>query len=104
MTITYAPPTPFRDDLESEAAAFFEKRGVSRHGSYALWLNTWFIGGLNFQIEHHLFPRVCHAHYPALSKIVERVCLKHGVRYVAHATAGKALRSHYRWLRLLGRA
>jgi linoleoyl-CoA desaturase len=65
---------------------------------------TWFIGGLNFQIEHHLFPRVCHTHYPALSKIVERVCLKHGVRYMAHASAGKALRSHYRWLRLLGRA
>ena len=65
---------------------------------------TWFIGGLNFQIEHHLFPRVCHTHYPALSKIVERVCLKHGVRYLAHATAGKALRSHYRWLRCLGRS
>lgn len=67
-------------------------------------LLTWFIGGLNFQIEHHLFPRVCHTHYPALSKIVERVCAKHGVRYLAHATAGKALRSHYRWLRKLGRA
>ena len=65
---------------------------------------TWLIGGLNFQIEHHLFPRVCHTHYPALSKIVERVCEKHGVRYVAHATAGRALRSHYRWLRELGRA
>jgi linoleoyl-CoA desaturase len=65
---------------------------------------TWFIGGLNFQIEHHLFPRVCHTHYPALSTIVENLCLKHGVRYAAHATAGQALRSHYRWLRKLGRA
>jgi linoleoyl-CoA desaturase len=65
---------------------------------------TWFIGGLNFQIEHHLFPRVSHTHYPALSKIVERVCLKHGVRYATHASATAALRSHYRWLRHLGRA
>jgi len=65
---------------------------------------TWFIGGLNFQIEHHLFPRVCHTHYPALSKMVERVCLKHGVRYATHPSATAALRSHYRWLRKLGRA
>jgi linoleoyl-CoA desaturase len=64
---------------------------------------TWFIGGLNFQIEHHLFPRVCHTHYPAISAIVERVCQTHGVRYAAHATASAALGSHYRWLRRLGR-
>lgn len=65
---------------------------------------TWFIGGLNFQIEHHLFPRVCHTHYPALSGIVERICRTHGVRYTAHLSASAALRSHYRWLRQLGRA
>jgi linoleoyl-CoA desaturase len=64
---------------------------------------TWFVGGLNFQIEHHLFPRVCHTHYPALSRIVERVCLAHGVRYASHPTASAALGSHYRWLRHLGR-
>jgi linoleoyl-CoA desaturase len=63
---------------------------------------TWFVGGLNFQIEHHLFPRVCHTHYPAMSKIVERVCLAHGVRYACHATVAAALGSHYRWLRQLG--
>jgi linoleoyl-CoA desaturase len=65
---------------------------------------TWFIGGLNFQIEHHLFPRVCHTHYPALSEIVERVCRTHGVHYAAHLSASAALGSHYRWLRQLGRA
>ncbi|MDZ7719911.1 MAG: fatty acid desaturase [Balneolaceae bacterium] len=32
----------------------------------------WFVGGLNFQIEHHLFPRVCSIHYPAISPIVEK--------------------------------
>jgi linoleoyl-CoA desaturase len=63
---------------------------------------TWFIGGLNFQIEHHLFPRVCHTHYPALAKTIEDVCRTHGVRYGTHATATAALRSHYRWLRQLG--
>jgi linoleoyl-CoA desaturase len=63
---------------------------------------TWYLGGLNFQIEHHLFPKVCHVHYPALSVIVEEVCAKHGVRYVAHPTFGAALASHFRWLRYLG--
>ena len=34
-------------------------------------LLTWYVGGLNYQIEHHLFPRICHIHYPAISGIVE---------------------------------
>jgi linoleoyl-CoA desaturase len=64
---------------------------------------TWLVGGLNFQIEHHLFPQICHTHYPALSGIVERVCLRHNVRYASHPTISAALGSHYRWLRQLGR-
>ncbi len=39
----------------------------SRHNK---WL-SWYVGGLNFQIEHHLFPRICHVHYPQLSIISE---------------------------------
>jgi linoleoyl-CoA desaturase len=66
-------------------------------------LVTWLVGGLNFQIEHHLFPQVCHVHYPALSPIVERVCARHHVRYFSHETTWDALRSHYAWLRRLGR-
>jgi linoleoyl-CoA desaturase len=66
-------------------------------------LLNWYVGGLNFQIEHHLFPRICHLHYPALSKIVEDVCRKHNVRYFSHPTMGAAFRSHWRWLRIMGR-
>ncbi len=65
---------------------------------------TWMVGGLNFQIEHHLFPRICHIHYPALSKVVEETSREFGVRYTAHDTFGKGLASHYRWLRGMGRA
>lgn len=65
-------------------------------------LLTWYLGGLNFQIEHHLFPKVCHLHYPALSPIVEQVCRTHGVRHVSHARMRDALRSHIRFLRKLG--
>jgi linoleoyl-CoA desaturase len=65
-------------------------------------LLTWYVGGLNFQIEHHLFPKVCHLNYPALSPIVEEVCQAHGVRYFAHPRMRDALRSHIRLLKRLG--
>jgi linoleoyl-CoA desaturase len=62
----------------------------------------WYLGGLNFQIVHHLFPKICHVHYRALAPIVEQVCRDHGVRYFAYPTAWAALRSHVRWLGLMG--
>ncbi len=65
-------------------------------------LLSWLLGGLNFQIEHHLCPRVCHVHYPALSKVVERVCREFGVRYAAHGSFCAGLAAHYRWLRQMG--
>jgi linoleoyl-CoA desaturase len=63
----------------------------------------WWLGGLNFQIEHHLFPNVCHVHYPALSRIVEATCKDYGIPYRAHETFRAGLLSHYRWLRELGK-
>ena len=60
---------------------------------------TWMLGGLNFQIEHHLFPKVPHTHYPKIAEIVRRNCAKHGVRYSFHPSLGRALRSHFLHLR-----
>lgn len=67
-------------------------------------LLSWFIGGLNFQIEHHLFPRVCHVHYAALAPIVESTCRQFGVRYVAYGAFRTSLAAHFRWLRSMGHA
>ena len=67
-------------------------------------LVCWFVGGLNFQIEHHLFHKICHVHYPALSKVVEEACRDFGVRYSAHDSVFAAIASHYRWLVQMGRA
>lgn len=64
---------------------------------------SWLLGGLNYQIEHHLFHKICHVHYPALSKVVEEVCHEFGVRYTAHRTMFRALVSHARWLVEMGR-
>jgi len=63
---------------------------------------SWLLGGLNFQIEHHLFPRICHVNYPAISGVVEDTCREFGVRYTAFASFRAGLASHYRWLRRLG--
>jgi linoleoyl-CoA desaturase len=62
-----------------------------------------YIGGLNFQIEHHLFPRLSHVHYPRIAPIVQRMCAERGVDYRVHETFGAALRSHYRLLRAQGK-
>ena len=66
-------------------------------------LISWYAGGLNFQIEHHLFPQICHLHYPAIAPLVEETCREFGVKYRSHPTVTSAVRSHYRWLRRLGR-
>lgn len=65
---------------------------------------TWFTGGLNYQVEHHLFPQICHIHYPAISKLVEETCREYGVTYRVHDSTIEAIVSHYRWLRRLGAA
>jgi linoleoyl-CoA desaturase len=64
---------------------------------------SWFVGGLNFQIEHHLFPRVSHVHYPAISKIVKKVCNAHGIPYHQFPTMTSAVVSHFRFMKRLGR-
>ncbi len=63
---------------------------------------AWLIGGLNFQIEHHLFPRLCHVNYPAISKLVEETCREFGIKYTEHRSFRAGLASHFRWLRRMG--
>lgn len=67
-------------------------------------LAAWLLGGLNYQIEHHLLPRICHVNFPALAPIVEQTCRDFGVRYSEHPTFMAGVRSHYRWLREMGTA
>lgn len=59
-------------------------------------------GGLNFQVEHHLFPRVYYAHYPALAPIVRETCAEFGLPYYSSPTFAEAIGSHYSLLRTLG--
>lgn len=64
---------------------------------------SWYMGGLNFQIEHHLFPRVCHIHYPAISRVVEATCREFDVRYQEHRSFWRGIVSHFQWVRRMSR-
>lgn len=66
-------------------------------------LISWWVGGLNFQIEHHLFPKISHVHYPALSKIIKKACADFGVPYIEYPKLHMAVASHVSYLKHLSR-
>lgn len=63
---------------------------------------SWFVGGLNFQVEHHLFPKTSHIHYPAIRPIVKETSKRFGIKYNEEPTFFSAIRSHVRVLKKLG--
>jgi linoleoyl-CoA desaturase len=65
-------------------------------------LASWFLGGLNFQVEHHLFPGISHVHYPQINKIIKETCKEFNVTYLEHRTIARAFISHLVHLRKLG--
>lgn len=67
------------------------------------WLVTFFVGGLNYQAIHHLFPRICHVHYPKIAPIVEATAKEFGVTYLYNDSFSSALASHVRVINKLGK-
>ncbi|HYC83899.1 MAG TPA: acyl-CoA desaturase, partial [Chryseosolibacter sp.] len=65
-------------------------------------LFSWYVGGLNFQIEHHLFPNVCHVHYRSIARIVKETAAEFGLPYKSEPTFIDALAGHARLLKQLG--
>jgi len=65
---------------------------------------SWILGGLNFQVEHHLFPKISHVHYPAINKIVKATCKEYGVNYREFPTVVSAIKSHFIHLKQVGQA
>jgi linoleoyl-CoA desaturase len=94
-----------RLDSEGRAATEWAAHQVRTSMDFAPGnrLLSWYIGGLNFQIEHHLFPRVCHVHLKDLAPIVQQTCREFDVPYNVEPTALGALAAHGRWLYRLGR-
>lgn len=65
---------------------------------------SWFTGGLNFQIEHHLFPKISHIHYPEISKIIRKACEDFGIKYIEYPKMRHAIVSHLSYLKSVGQA
>ena len=64
---------------------------------------SWFVGGLNFQIEHHLFPKISHVHYPVISKIIRQACQEYNIAYLEYPRMYQAVISHVSFLRRMGK-
>ncbi|MGB3947656.1 MAG: acyl-CoA desaturase [Bacteroidia bacterium] len=63
---------------------------------------SWFTGGLNFQVEHHLFPRISHIHYPKINELVKETCAQFNINYLEFPTVFSAVRSHVLHLKHVG--
>lgn len=65
---------------------------------------SWFIGGLNYQVEHHLFPNICHVHYKDISDIVKSTAAEYDIKYNEYTSFWDAIVSHFKVLNELGKA
>lgn len=63
---------------------------------------SWLLGGLNFQVEHHLFPKISHVHYPAINVFVKQTCLEFNIPYLEAPTFFSAICSHVKHIKRLG--
>jgi len=65
---------------------------------------SWLVGGLNFQIEHHLFPKISHIHYSRIRQIIKQACEEYNVEYIEYPKMRQAVVSHVSFLKQMGRA
>jgi linoleoyl-CoA desaturase len=99
---TETPAASFDRDVRALDVAWANHQAqASCNFSQKNALLSWFLGGLNFQVEHHQFPRICHVHYPMIAPIVATACKEFGIAYNLHPSIAAGLRSHFRHLRSL---
>ncbi|MEZ4738727.1 MAG: acyl-CoA desaturase [Flavobacteriales bacterium] len=98
----FVQPTSEGAHIESEWAIHQVATTVNFATQNRMW--NWLFGGLNFQVEHHLFPRISHVHYPELNKRLKQVCAEFNITYHEFPSLRSALLSHLRHLRQVGMA
>jgi fatty acid desaturase (delta-4 desaturase) len=91
------------DYLGKVDQSFLRKQVLSGSNVGGAWL-CFLNGGLNYQIEHHLFPRIAHAHYPTIAPLVRQYCLSKGIPYVHFPTIQENVASCARHMYQLGRS
>lgn len=95
-------PVPDENNTLETNWAAHQLRTTSNFGNKSRWF-TWYVGGLNFQIEHHLFPNICHVHYKNIAGIVRKTAQEFGLPYKTFSTFMDALNGHARHLKTLGK-
>ncbi len=96
----FIQPSPDSNTVDDEWAIAQVKTTVDFAPKNA-FLN-WYLGGLNYQTVHHLFPQICHIHYPQIAPILADVCQEFGVQYNVYPSFTEALTYNYSWLKRLG--
>jgi linoleoyl-CoA desaturase len=102
VTVEFPEPAGAPPDFEGEWAVYQVESTIDfAHNNR---LVNWYTGGLNYQIEHHLFPRMCHINYPKIAPVVKQACREFGVSYRVYPTFREALAEHVHSLRWLGQS
>ncbi len=95
-------PMPNEDSRKIDQEWAIHQLATTANFSTKSKIIGWFTGGLNFQVEHHLFPKISHVHYPKISEFVKETCEKFNVQYIEYPNLFSAIRSHVSYLRLAG--
>ena len=96
-------PLPDQNGLINNNWAFHQLATTTNFSPRSRFF-SWIIGGLNYQVEHHLLPNICHVHYKNISHIIEKTAREYGAPYHFKKTFIAAIWDHIRMLRQLGRA
>jgi linoleoyl-CoA desaturase len=97
-------PTPLGDTNSIENEWAIHQIETTANFATKNKLISWLVGGLNFQIEHHLFPKISHIHYPEISKIIKKTCDDFNVKYIEYKRMRDAVLSHALHLKRMGTA
>jgi linoleoyl-CoA desaturase len=95
-------PLPDKNRALENNWAVHQLLTTTNFGNGSRWF-SWYVGGLNFQIEHHLFPGICHVHYRKIASIVKETAREFGLPYKSVKTFLGALVMHGRLLKELGK-
>ena len=95
-------PLPTDDRKMENSWAIHQLLNTADFSPRSHWM-FWFVGGLNYQVEHHLFPHISHVHYPQIAKIVKRTAEEYGLPYKVMPTFVNAIGEHAKMLRKMGR-
>lgn len=95
-------PLPNEEGIIENDWAIHQLQTTANFARKSKWI-SWYVGGLNFQVEHHLFPYISHVHYPEIAEIVKETAEEFGVAYLENQTLMSAVGSHFAFLYQLGK-